>query len=191
VTMETKLSEINRGRPRTIDDFDLHLALHNLQDHSDSPRQREWTTPMWQNYVFLAFLILTLWAVFVVFRYTEFDGNPGPPWNYLLSGGLLVFVGSGIRVLLSGVLHRGRLVLDCEQAELRYYRSVLWPRLHARLPLSDIAALVACKVDVADVDPDSSGWTYKIIAAELRDGRLASIAVDSVASIAPAIRAID
>jgi hypothetical protein len=189
--MKTELSERNRDRPATIDDFDLHLALHNLKNHSDSPRQRQWVTPLWQNYLFLAFTIIGLWSIYVACYQSEFELMPGPPWSYLLWGFLILVGASIMRVLLGGALHRGRLVLDRERRELRFYRSLIWPRAVACLALDDIAALVARRLDAADADPDSSGWTYKIVAAELHDGRLASIAVDSAASIISALRAVD
>jgi hypothetical protein len=148
-------------------------------------------TPLWQNYLFLAFLVIGLWSIYVAIYQSEFEHMPDPPWNYVLVGFMILICVGILRVLLGGALHRGVLVLDRQHRELRFYRSLFWPREAARLALDDIAALVSRKLEVPDVDPDCNSWTYRIVAAELKDGRLASIAVDSAASIISAIRATE
>jgi len=188
-TMQNTLSERNRGRPAHITDFDLNLALHNLKNHRESPRRREWVTPAWQNYLFLGFLVVATWSIFAAYRYGEFESMPGPPWNYLLLGLAAVVLVSTFGILLAGVLHRGRLVLDLERRELRFYRSLLWPRVTARIALDDMAALVLRKLDATEIVDGGPAWTHRIFIVELRDGRLVSIAIDSAESILTAIRA--
>lgn len=184
------LSEQNRGRPAHITDFDLNLAPHNLKNHRESARQREWVAPAWQNFVFLGFFLVAAWSVFAVYQFNEFDPMPEPPWNYLLLGLAGVILFGAFRLLLGGALHRARLVLDLERRELRFYRSLLWPRVTARIALDDMAALALRKLEATDIiDDGGPGWTYRIFVAELRDGRLVSIAIDSADSILSAIRA--
>jgi hypothetical protein len=189
VPLKSKGSQQNRGRPTHVRDFDLNAGLHGLRDVSDTPQQRIWAAPLWHNFLFLAVLVVALWgATFIYFFPEESLEQPGSLWSDVFRWmGMTIFV---VVAGLSGLraIHRGRLVLNRDERTLSFYYLLVWPRVGRRqISLDEIATLDVRALTVAGGDDDPS-WTYRIVVAELRDRRLASIAFDSTTGIADAIR---
>lgn len=166
----------------------MNAGLHDLRDVSDTPRQRVWAAPLWQNLAFVALLAIMIGAATFVWRFPE-EGmdQPDSPWRTVFQWtGVIIFV---VLAGLSGLraIHRGRLVLKRDEQSLCFYYLLLWPRAGRQLRLHDIAGLEVREVATRG-DAENDPWTYRIVVAELRDGRLASIAFDSTPSIAAAIR---
>ena len=187
--LESEFSERNRARPAHVRDFDVKFGLHNLRDLSETPARRTWITPVWQNFLFLGFLLILIGSVLsVVLANPNFRSDLDSPWTLLFA----IFVGLLVTVislaLVGGALHRGRLVLDRNAGMLRFYRRILWPRPVWQLRLDDIRALAIRNLELSGVDSNDTASTYRILVAELRDGRLASIAFNSTPSISTAIR---
>lgn len=186
---EPLVFEQNRGRPTHVRDFDLNAGLHNLRDVSDTPQQRIWASPLWHNLLFLVVMSVALWvATFIYFFPEERMAQPKSLWSVVLMWtGVTIFLGVAA---LSGLrwIHRGRLVLDRDERTLCFYYLLFWRRIGRRqLSLDEIVTLNVRALTVAG-DSENEPWTYRIVVAELRDGRLASIAFDSKPGIAGAIR---
>lgn len=187
--LESKATDRNRERPKHVRDFDLNAGLHNLRDVSDTPRHRVWATPLWRNILFLALLGVALWAAAYIYSFpVEGLNHPESPWTAVLRG-----VGVATFVVVAGfcgvqVIHRGRLVLDRDERTLCFSYILLCPRAgQRRVSLDEIVSLNLRSVTEAG-DDETTGWTHRIVVAELRDGRLASIAFDSTPGIVDAIR---
>jgi hypothetical protein len=186
--LKSKEFEHNRGRPKHVRDFDWNAGLHNLRDVSDTPERQLWATPLWHNLLFLVVLGLTLWAATFIYSFPEERlSQPESLWSDVLrwTGVTIFAVAAGLSGLR--VIHRGRLVLNRRERTLCFYYLLGWPRVGRQLSLDEIVALNVRALTVAD-DDESPPWTYRIVVAELRDGRLASIAFDSTPGIAGAIR---
>lgn len=186
--LKSKESERNRGRPTHVRDFDLNAGLHNLRDVSDTPERQLWATPLWHNLVFLVVLGVALWAATLIYFFPEERlSEPESLWSDVFRwAGVTIFaVVAGLSGLM--VIHRGRLVLNRDERTLCFYYLLGWPRVGRQLSLDEIVALNVRAVTVPG-DDENSQWTYRIVVAELRDGRLASIAFDSTPGIANAIR---
>jgi hypothetical protein len=166
----------------------VNFGLHNLKDRIDTPRRREWATPLWQNFMSIGILGLLIGPGWVAWQIADAQAPVGSTWAMIawVLGGLALVVVLGI--FGAGAIHRGRLVLDRDDRSLSFYRMIFWPRPAWRLLLADIAALEVRTITAPAVGPDDNPWTYRIAVAELRDGRLASITFDSAESIVVAIR---
>jgi hypothetical protein len=167
----------------------LNVGLHSLRDVSDSPQQRIWATPLWFNLLFLVILAMPLGIATYTYLLAERQQEqPASLWSDLLKWTVVTFFVAAAGLIGLGVIHRGRLVLNRDECTLCFYYLLFLPRVGRRqLFLDDIVSVKVRTLTVDGMD-ESPSWTYRIVVAELRDGRLASIAFDSTPGIADAIR---
>ncbi len=170
-----------KGELRSVMDFDLPYAYHDLNCVSRGEVRSTWKTALWVNFFMAAVSSAIGIGIWIAYQYDPFAQLTSLFAKFIL--GLIGVLFSAVSLLLALFsLTRGRLVLDRDSRELFFYRFWFSFRPHRRLRVDDLKALSWRKFD-SPGDNDDPGHTYQVLVAELRDGRFVSIAIDSPPSI--------
>ena len=169
------------GSPRHPADFDLPYAYHALGPEVRRGERSTWKTRAWVNCFCAAVASVIGYGFWFAFTH-EYFGTEAPLLGRLAYWifALILFAAFLLLSLMS--LTRGRLVLDRRSRELTFYRFWFSLRPHRKLGLDGIRAL-SRRAFESPGGADDPGHTYDILVAELQDGRVASIAIDSPLSI--------
>jgi hypothetical protein len=166
---------------RSVMDFDLPYAYHGLHREKLGEVYSTWKTSLWVNFFMGGLAIAIGCGIWIAYQYEPFEQQSSFVAKLVLGlVGALFFCVSVFLGLFS--LTRGRLVLNLNSRELSFYRFWFSFHPHRRIRLDDIKNLLRREV-ISVGSADDPGHTYDILVAELRDGRLASIAIDSPFSI--------
>lgn len=164
-----------------LSDFDLPYAYQDLNSKSIGSARSVWMTALWVNFLTGGLSIVIGYVMWTAYQYDPFSHQ-----NLLVAKiviGVVGFLFCCMSIFL-GIfsLLRGRLVLDKELGELRFYRFWFSFRPHRRILIDDIEAL-SHRTVCSPGDSHEPGRDYDILIAKLKDKRLASIAINSPYSI--------
>lgn len=167
--------------PMKTTDFDLPYAYQDLNNASIGSLRSVWKTALWVNFLTGGLSLIIGLGMWIAYQYDPFAQQTSMIAKILL--GIIGFLFCGISIFL-GIfsLHRGRLELDRELRELRFYRFWFSLRPQRRILVDDIEALSHRNVG-SPGDSHEPGRDYDILVAKLKDERLASIAINSPYSI--------
>lgn len=173
--------EPKKGWFRPVADFDLPYAYHDLHLEKLGEVCSTWKTKLWKNFFMAGFASVIGLGIWIAIQYDPFaqQSSLGAKLAIGLVGSLFFCV---FLFLGYNSLSRARLTLNLDSRELSFYRFWFSFRPHRFIRLDDIKTLSRRQV-LGISSADDSGHTYNILVAELRDGRLASIAIDSPLSI--------
>lgn len=180
IPFQTKYDNTNNGRGG-LTAFDLPYAYQDLNSELIEESRSVWKTPLWLNLMTGGLAGILGWILWLAYQHDPLSHQTVLIVKILLVVVGLLFFGAAFFLAIFS-LARGRLVLDKDLRELRFYRFWFSLRHHRQLRIDDIEALVH-KTVCSSGDNHEPGRDYDVLVGKLKDGRLASIAINSPYSI--------
>ncbi len=164
----------NVGRPKDRFDFDLMIGSHKYQHGKDTPDGSIWVTSLTNNLMGLVVSII-LWPIAIYVAVTDLGFSDMAWWLQFVLVIFAVIGGLAVLMMTAMVFYRRRLIVDHRAEELRF---CCWTnKPYFVLPLKDIRGMSFENIQhVSGSDGNDHTATTPVLVAELRDGRIASIA---------------
>jgi hypothetical protein len=187
--MQTATRRASGALPNGLYDFDQNARLWYLVRRSGNGRTRVvWSPARWQNVILTSFGALALVGFYVL---------PAMHWDEIREAdvGALVLFGLVVAVLFvpivammgMGLFHWPRLILDMRDRSL-IVRRRFSRKIDIALRLDDVLRL-----EIADLTDDSGGEVsgpFRVLYAQLKDGRQVSLAVEPSDEFVAELRAL-